>query len=441
MGSAVAQGRGEVVVGDIRGIINPVMAGYVTRVLDDAERTNAAAVVFTMDTPGGLVDSMREINQRILAAKVPVLVYVAPNGARAGSAGVYITYAAHLAAMAPTTNIGSATPVSVGDNGGEQQLSPEMRSKLTNDAVAQIRALAEQRGRNAEFAEQAVREATNLQASEALRQGVVNYVATDVPDLLRQADGARVRTATGDVVLRTADAPVRSADMSGLERLLLAITNPTIAYILLSVGSLGLIIELYNPGSIFPGVIGGISLLLAFYALGTLPVSYAGLGLLLFGLALFALEPFVVSHGILGVGGLLAFVAGSLLLVQAPDSAPFLQVAPAAIAAMTAVMALFFFVILGAILSARRKRVVTGREGLLGAHGTVLRSAITPGVEGLVRVQGELWSARSEARPLAVGADVVVVSMEGLRLTVRDAPVVAAAAAPVTAPVAEPHRV
>src|SRR5437879_7310249 len=255
-GSVLAQSdRPEVVVGEIKGIINPVMAGYVDRVVTDAERTNAAAVVFYMDTPGGLSDAMRDINLRIFASRVPVIVYVAPDGARAGSAGVYISYAAHLVAMAPTTNIGSATPVSFDTNGGEAQMSPEMKNKVTNDAVAGIRALAEQRGRDPDFAARAVREGANLHASEARTANVVNYVATDLPDLLRQADGARVHLSTGDITLHTAGVGTRRADMSAIESFMLTITNPTIAYILLSMGSLGLLLELYNPGAVFPGVI------------------------------------------------------------------------------------------------------------------------------------------------------------------------------------------
>src|ERR1700730_13315227 len=244
--SAMAQAdKPEVVVGQIKGIINPVMAGYVDRVITDAERTNAPAVVFYMDTPGGLSDAMRDINLRILASRVPVIVYVGPDGARAGSAGVYISYAAHLVAMAPATNIGSATPVAMGDNGAEAQMSPEMKAKVTNDAVAGIRALAEQRGRDPDFAERAVREGANLQASEALKANVVNYIATDLQDLLRQVDGARVHLSTGDATLHTLGAATRRTDMSALESFLLTITNPTIAYILLSMGSLGLLLELY----------------------------------------------------------------------------------------------------------------------------------------------------------------------------------------------------
>jgi len=407
----------EVLVGEIKGIINPVMAGYVDRVVSDAERSNAAAVVFYMDTPGGLSDAMRDINLRILASRVPVIIYVAPDGARAGSAGVYISYAAHLVAMAPATNIGSATPVAFGDNGSEAQMSPEMRAKVTNDAVAGIRALAEQRGRDPDFAERAVREGANLQASEALKANVVNYIATDLPDLLRQSDGARVHVSTGDAIVHTSGAVTRTADMSAIESFLLTITNPTIAYILLSMGSLGLLLELYNPGSVFPGVIGGICLLLAFFALGTLPLNFAGLALIGFGLLLFGLEPFLPSHGILAGGGATSFVIGSLLLINAPQQ-PFLQISVIAIAAVTAVLLGFFLVLVTAILSARRHRVVTGREGMLGATG-VVRRALVPGRNGLVFVQGELWQAVAPGGLLAAGEQVVVQAMNGLLLTVR----------------------
>src|SRR5947209_8923430 len=224
-GAAAQSDRPEVVVGRIDGIINPVMAAYVNRVISSAESSNAAAVVFYMDTPGGLSDAMRDINLRILASKVPVIVYVAPDGARAGSAGVYISYAANLVGMAPATNIGSATPVAADTNGGEAQMSPEMKAKVTNDAVAGIRALAEQRGRDPDFAERAVREGANLQASEALKANVVNYVATDLPDLLRQADGARVHLSTGDITLHTAGVGPRRRDMSAVEWFMLTITN------------------------------------------------------------------------------------------------------------------------------------------------------------------------------------------------------------------------
>jgi len=298
-------------------------------------------------------------------------------------------------------------------------MSPEMKAKVTNDAVAGIRALAEQRGRDPDWAEHAVREGANLQASEALKGNVVNYIAPDLNDLLRQADGARVHVATGDVVLHTADAATRPADMTALESFLLTITNPTIAYILLSMGSLGLLLELYNPGSVFPGVIGGICLLLAFYALGTLPLNFAGLALIAFGLLLFGLEPFLTAHGILAAGGATSFAIGSMLLINAPD-APFLQVSLVAIAAVTATLLGFFLVVVAAVLRSRRRRVVTGREGLMGAPGVVRRD-LEPGRNGIVLVQGELWQAVAPDGRLGVGERVLVQGVDGLLLTVRRA--------------------
>lgn len=409
----------QVVVGEIKGIIGPPMAEYVDRVISQAEGANAAAVIFYMDTPGGLSDAMRDINLRIESSRVPVAIYVAPDGARAGSAGVYICYAAQLVGMAPATNIGSATPVALGDNGSEAQMSPEMRAKVTNDAVAGIRALAEQRGRDPDFAERAVREGANLQASEALKSNVINYVAPDLSDLLRQMDGANVRVSSGPTIVRTSNAVTIREDMSPLESFLLTITNPTIAYILLSMGSLGLLLELYNPGSVFPGVIGGICLLLAFYALGTLPLNFAGIALIAFGLLLFGLEPFLTAHGILAAGGAIAFVTGSLLLINAP-TAPFLQIPVGAIAVVTTVLVVFFAVIVTAILRSRRRRVVTGREALVGASG-IVRRELEPGRRGIVLTQGELWQAIAPDGKIAVDERVVVQSIDGLLLTVRRA--------------------
>jgi membrane-bound serine protease (ClpP class) len=394
------------------------MAGYAARVIDQAEHDGAAAVVFTLDTPGGLTDATREINLRILSARVPVVVYVAPDGARAGSAGVYITYAAHLAAMAPATNIGSATPVAMGE-AGEQQLSPEMRAKVTNDAVASIRALAEQRGRDAAFAEQAVRDGANLEASQALQSNVVNFIARDMSDLLEQMNGARVQLPAGEVILNTIESPVQPEAMSPVEQFLLVITNPTIAYILLSLGSLGLILELYNPGSMVPGVVGTISLLLALYALGTLPVNYAALALLGLGLLLVALEPVIASHGVLALGGAAAFALGSLLLVNVPESASFLRVSPVAIGATTAVICALCVGALGALLTGRRRPVSTGREALMGATGFA-RTDIVPGQEGMVAVKGERWRAvPATATAIGAGTHVVVESLDGLVLGVR----------------------
>ncbi len=413
-----------VAVGHLRGIINPVAASYVERALTTAEAEGAQAFVLQLDTPGGLDTSMRQIVQRILASSVPVVVYVAPPGARAGSAGVYITYSAHLAAMAPNTNIGSATPVAIGE-GGEARLSEEMRNKVTNDAVAYIKSLATARGRNADWAEQAVRQAVNATEQEALELGVINYIAADLPDLLRQIDGARVVTTRGEVVLRTAALPVRRLDMQPLEAFLHAITDPTIAYLLLTIGSLALVYELSNPGAIMPGVVGGIFLLLALYALGTLPVNLAGLLLIGFAMVLLLFDLAAPTHGVLTAGAIVSFLLGSAILINAPEGAPFLRIAPPAIALMTLVLTVFFGFVVGSVLRSHQRRSVMGREGLIGRRAEV-REALDP--EGLVFVDGELWTARTEGEPLPKGSLVEIVGVDGLRLRVR--PVVATAGGP-----------
>ncbi|HLH27074.1 MAG TPA: nodulation protein NfeD [Chloroflexota bacterium] len=414
-GSPAAAAGDYAAVARLDGVINPPAASYVDRAIASAEKDGAAVLVLQLDTPGGLDSSMRLIVQRILASAVPVIVYVAPAGARDASAGVYITYSAQLAAMAPNTNIGSATPVSLGQN-GEQQMSDEMRNKVTNDAVAYIRGLAAERGRNADWAEDAVRQAVNVPAQDALQLGVVNYVAADVPDLLRQADGARVATPSGEVTLHTAGLPVRAVEMQPQERLLHAITDPTIAYLLLSLGSLALIYELANPGAILPGVAGGLALLLALYALGTLPVNLAGVLLILFAMGLFAFDLVAPTHGAATVGGVAAFVLGSAILYNTPESAPYLALAPQVIALVTLFLSLFFGALLGTALRTQYRRPVTGREHLLGLRGEV-RAALAP--DGLVFVAGELWSARSDGETIPVGAIVEVLAVDGLRLRVR----------------------
>ena len=416
---AIAQAApGGVDVVRARGVVNPTMAGFLVRAVDQAERDGAAALVIELDTPGGLDSSMRQIVQRILAARVPVIVYVAPPGGRAGSAGVYITYAAHLAAMAPNTNIGSATPVPMGE-GGESKMSGEMRAKVTNDAVAYIRSLAERRGRNAEWAEQAVREAVNVPEQEALRLGVVNVVATDVVDLLRQVDGLSVETVAGATRLEVANAPLRRVEMGLVEAFLHAISDPTIAYILLSLGTMGLFFELSNPGSILPGVVGGICLLLGFYALGALPVNYAGLLLMGFALLLFVADLFATSHGILTIGGVIAFVLGSLLLFDVPEAAPWLSLSLWAVGGVSLAMALFFGFVVGAVARAQRRKSVTGREGLVGQVGRA-RTPLDP--SGMVFVDGALWEADSEAGPIPAGERVIVTAVDGLRLLVGSVP-------------------
>ncbi len=414
-GAAARADGGAVQVVQARGVVSPTLANFLGRAIDAAERDGATALVIEMDTPGGLDNAMRQIVQRILAARVPVIVYVAPHGARAGSAGVYITYAAHVAAMAPNTNIGSATPVAMGE-GGEAKMSDEMRAKVTNDAAAYLRGLAERRGRNAEWAERAVREGANATDGEALRLGVVDVVATDVTDLLVRIDGRTVETSVGPVRLATAGAPVQRVEMGAVDTFFQAIADPTIAYLLLSLGSLGLFFELSNPGSILPGVVGGICLLLGFYALGTLPVNYAGLALMGFALVLFAVDLFAPSHGILTVGGVVAFVLGSLLLFNVPEAGPWLRVSLWVIAAVSVAMSLFFAGMVALAARGLRRKVVTGREGLVGQVGLV-RSALD--LDGTVFVDGALWEATADAGPIPVGERVVIDAMDGLHLRVR----------------------
>ncbi len=412
-----AQGSYVAVV-PVRGIINPAMASYVDRAIGQAEETGAAAVVIEMDTPGGLDTSMREIIQRIMASKVPIIVYVAPAGSRAGSAGVYITYAANIAAMAPNTNIGSAHPVSIGDNGTEQQMSDTMQQKVTNDAVAYIKGLAQTRGRNATWAEQAVRESVNVTAHEALSLKVVDLVANDLPSLLSQVDVREVQLASGEVVLHTKGLPTEQIEMTPLESLLHDIGDPTVAYILMSLGTMGLIFELANPGAILPGVVGGICLLFALFGLGTLPVNMAGLLLIGFAFLLFAADIFAPTHGILTAGGTISFVLGSLMLINTRN-APFLAISRPAIVAVTMGLTAFFAFVLTAVMRSRRRRPTMGREGLVGQIGTA-RTPLEP--NGMVFLHGELWKAISEAGKVAEGELVEIVGTQGLTLMVKPRP-------------------
>jgi membrane-bound serine protease (ClpP class) len=402
-----------------RGVINPSLAHYLARAVDQAERDQAVALVIEMDTPGGLDTSMREIIQRVLASKVPVIVYVAPPGSRAASAGVYITYAAHVAAMAPNTNIGSATPVSIGES-GEQQMSPEMRAKVTNDAIAYVRSLAEQRGRNGDWAEAAVREGANVPASQAVQLGVVDLMATDVTDLLQKVDGKTVQTAAGATTLHTAGLPTQRTEMGWVDGFLHAISDPTIAYILISLGTMGMFFELSNPGSILPGVAGGICLLLGFYALGTLPVNYAGLLLMGFAVLLFVVDTFAPTHGVLTAGGLASFLLGSLLLFNVPGAEVWVGISLWTIALVTLTMAVFFLLIARLVARSHTLKPVTGRESLLGRRG-VARTALEP--DGMVFVDGALWEATSASGPIPKGAPVEIVEIEGLHLRVTRADV------------------
>jgi membrane-bound serine protease (ClpP class) len=415
----------------VKDAIGPASADFMIRGIAKAAEAGAPLVVIQLDTPGGLDTSMREIIQAILASRVPVAVYVSPEGARAASAGTYILYAAHIAAMAPATTLGAATPVAIGlpgtdrkpppvDKGGSPASAPgetpkgdAMTAKQVHDASAFIRGLAQQRGRNAEWAERAVREAVSLTASEALREKVIDIVAEDVNDLLAQVDGRRVQVQGADVTLATRGLAVENVLPDWRQRFLSVIANPSFALILMMIGIYGLMFEFSSPGFGVPGTVGAICLLLALFALQLLPVNYAGLGLILLGMALLAAEVLTPSFGVLGVGGIVAFIAGGLLLFDR-DIPGFGVPLPLlfGLAASSAVVVLLGG---GMALRARRRPVVSGQEQLLGADGVVL----VRGDAGIwAEVHGERWRVTSPD-PLQPGQRIRVVGMHGLTLQVR----------------------
>jgi membrane-bound serine protease (ClpP class) len=409
-----------VTVGKIDGTITPEMERYVKRVINQAERDNAAAVVFEMNTPGGLSTAMDDIIADILKSSVPVVVYVSPRGARAASAGTYITYAAHVAAMAPGTNIGSASPIFEDPTGNGTDGNETLRKKVTNDAVSQIVNLANLRGRNAQWAEQAVRDAVNVTADQALQLNVIDLIAPDLPTLLADIDGRTVQMENGTATLATKGAATRELDMTFVESFLQLLADPTIAYLLLSFGLLGLYVELSHPGVTVPGVVGGISVLLGLFALGTLPVNWAGVLLIALAFTLFAADLFVPSYGTLTIGGLVSFVLGSYLLIGS-NAPPGYEVARPVIWTLALCLLAFSLFLGAAVLKARLRPPATGKQALLGAVGTV-RSALKP--SGMVFVDGELWSASLEdgsPAEVAEGTSVVVTRVEGLRLVVRPA--------------------
>jgi membrane-bound serine protease (ClpP class) len=400
----------------IDGIIGPSTARFILRALRDAEGARVEAVVVQLDTPGGLLKSTEEITKAILNARVPVIVYIAPRGGRAASAGVFITYSAHVAAMAPATRLGAATPVAIGGQEG-QQPDPAMMEKLVNDAVANIRAMAGRNGRNADWAEKAVREAVSIGEEEAVRLNVVDLVAQDVPDLLRLADGRTVETAYGPRTLRTAQAKVIDRGMDLTERFLALLSDPNIGFILMNIGILGILVELYNPGSILPGVVGGIALILGLASFAIVQVNVAGLLLIAFAILLFIADLKVPGHGVLTAGGVIAFVFGAILLTE--RQAPILQISLRLILGVALMLAAFFLFAVGAGVRAQRGAHRSGGESLVGAVG-VARSRLDP--EGTVHVHGEMWSAVAVDGPIADGQAVRVVGLDGLRVRVRPEP-------------------
>ncbi len=409
--------------------IGPATDDYIGRALETAARRNAQLVIIRMDTPGGLDTSMRAIIKNIINSPVPVATYVAPSGARAASAGTYILYASHIAAMAPGTNVGAATPVQMGGGGASPGTPDEekekgeqaprdgnesaMKRKVVNDAVAYIQSLAQLSGRNQEWAEKAVREAASLSASEALELNVIDIIATGMGDLLKQIDGREVMVQGAARTLNTAGMPVIPMEPDWRNRLLSVITNPNVAYILMLIGIYGLIFEFSNPGAIVPGTVGAISLLLALYSFQLLPVNYAGLALLLLGVGLMVAEAYQPSFGMLGIGGLAAFVIGSIILMD--TRAPGFGIDIAVIATFAITSVLVFVVAIGMAIRARRRPVVSGPEELVG--GTAVAIDDFDG-RGRVAIHSEHWNAQASS-PVAKGQQVKVTGVKGLILTVE----------------------
>lgn len=425
--TAYGEQNSHAVVLHINGVIGPAASDYVQTSLHKAARDKAALVIIRLNTPGGLDTAMREIIQSIITSPIPVVTYVSPSGARAASAGTYILYASHIAAMAPATNVGAATPVQIASplspgsdesdkknsSSKEQEHEDTMTRKITNDAVAYIKGLAKMRGRNAEWAERAVREAASLPAEEALKMGVIDVVARDVQDLLVKIQGRKVSVNGQELLLETAGMTLEEMEPDWRSQLLAIISDPNVAYILMLVGIYGLVYEFANPGMMLPGVAGAICLVLALFAFQVLPVNYAGVGLIILGIAFMIGEAVVPSFGALGIGGIIAFVIGSVILLD--TNVPGYGISPALIAAVALISAAFFIFVIGMAVKARRRPIVSGQEELIGAIGIVLEDFEG---DGRIRIHSEVWNAHSIV-PLHAGQQVRVGNMRGLVLDVE----------------------
>jgi membrane-bound serine protease (ClpP class) len=397
----------------VDGVINPVAAEYIRESIERAEDEDAVLLLIELDTPGGLMVSMHEIVKDILRADVPVAVYVSPGGARAGSAGVFITVAAHIAAMAPGTNIGSAHPVNMG---GSQDTSAVMEEKVVNDAVAHIRSVSEKRRRNPDWAEKAVRESANVTEKEALKLKVIDLIAVNDDSLLADIDGKEVEVLSGKRILQTRDARIETYTMNWRQRALDMLSDPNILYILFLIGLTGITLELYNPGAILPGVVGGISIILFLYSVQTIPVNIAGILLIIFAAILFLLEIKIASYGLLSIGGVISLVLGSLMLVDSP--LPFLQISWKLILSATVTISLFFLFAVSMALKSFRKKPTTGKEGLVGEQGITLED-LKP--EGQIEIHGEIWKAISDQR-VKKGKTVIVDEVDPQHLLLKVKP-------------------
>ena len=396
---------------EIDGIINPATAKFIVDSIDQATQQGAQCLIIQLDTPGGLMDSMRTIVKKILTANIPIIVYVSPKGARAASAGVFVTMAAHIAVMAPSTHIGAAHPVTLG--GGEGKESKTMTEKIVNDTVSYIKTIAKNRGRNVDWAEKAVVKSVSITEEEAVKLNVVDFITPDLQSLLAKIDGRIVKFDGVTRTLHTKGVQPKPIEMSWRDRLLDIISNPTIAYILLMLGIYGIFFELSSPGAILPGVVGGIFLILAFYALQMLPVNYAGLALILFAIILFIAEIKVVSHGLLAVGGVISLFLGSMMLFQSPVE--YMRVSLSVIIPAVMVSAAFFIFAVTKTIHARLRKPTTGMEGLVGEVGI----ASTPiALEGKVSIHGEFWNVISDQN-IEKGEKVHVIGVDNLKLKVK----------------------
>lgn len=395
----------------IEGAINPVKADFIHEAIGRAYKKKAECLLIHINTPGGLLQSTREIVTDLLESKVPVIVYVSPEGAHAGSAGVFITMAAHIAAMAEATNIGAAHPVSM-----QGMMDSVMSEKVTNDAAAFIRGIAAKRNRNLEWAEDAVRKSLSITATEAMLKKVIDLMAFSDKDLLNQVHGREIKLGSGVVKLNTKNATVETFTMSAADKLFNIISDPNIAYLMMMLGFFGILFELFNPGAMLPGIIGVIALVLAFYSMHTLPINYAGLALIIFGIILLLLEIKIISHGMLAIGGIVSLMLGSMMLIKASSPLELAGISKVLIIVTSAITALFFLLLVGAGLKAQKRKPVIGLEAMTGMTGIALET-LAP--DGQVRVQGEVWNASSIGGNINKGESVRIDAIKKLVLYVE----------------------